>query len=213
MILASIAFLALTASTAMAGFDYHIRMDMSSYSSGSGGEFTATAQLGGSAGLLPGAGAFQTFCVERNEYFYPGTTYQVQLNTETVGTHHVLTNAAAWLYDSFRAGTLAGYSYAGTQAQRQASARNLQYALWHFMAESTGDYGAPIANNPFVIAANSNVANAWGTDAIGNVRIMNLKDLSGNNGQDQLFVVPAPAAFALGGLGLSLLGWAKRRMA
>ena len=63
-------------------------------------------------------GTFQTFCVEDSEYFSPGSTYNVQLNTAAVygmpgatsGSEPV-TLGTAWLYSQFANGSLSGYDY------------------------------------------------------------------------------------------------------
>src|ERR1017187_8366078 len=78
---------------------------------GNGGEFTA---------VTSGLGTFQTFCIEYNEEFYPGSTYNYKQNTGAVAggagafaidpnTGLAMDNISigtAWLYSQFRNGGL-----------------------------------------------------------------------------------------------------------
>jgi hypothetical protein len=160
-----------------------------------GGEFEVTVN---------GAWAFITFCLQRTEYIDFSNTFTVDsvnpytltdpaANGGDAGGRDYISEHTAYLYTMFRAGTLAGYDYAG--ALHVASADNLQRALWMFENELPMNLA-----NPFVQLANAAVSNgSW--SGIGNVRVMNLS-LRGVEAQDQLTLVPEPASLLLmlGGL-------------
>lgn len=215
--LALVAAVALMATTAMAGVDVSV------------GDIVKVPKGGYDLGLLAGpitltntanGHQFSTFCVEMGATIYvPDISYRVSgLGYKTVDTGYEMSERTAWLYTQYRRGTLGGYA--------NASAENdaLQYAIWRSMG-----YGhSAIATRHDASAANSarDLARAkgwWEDDVLeydvanwtgyGNVRVANLVRASnGQQGQDQLAIVPVPAAAMLGMFGLSLAGWAKRRL-
>jgi hypothetical protein len=101
--------------------------------------------LGYSSSAIAGTGSFQTFCVEDDVYFTPSNTYSysigntIQQGTSaapgTVAAYTTLTAGAAWLYEQFSLGTLAGYDYT-PGAGRDASAAILQDTIWALQGES-----------------------------------------------------------------------------
>jgi len=154
---------------------------------------------------------FQSFCLELDEAIKPNTTYNVAISNAAIGGGvGGATNGAdpislgtAWLYSQFAKGTLVGYNFAGTVAERKASAFDLQYALWWLEDEKAYD-----ASNIFIqaaIAMFSDEATAK-ADSLGayNVMALNLTDDAGNLFQDQLVVVPIPSAIWL--LGTAIMG-------
>lgn len=206
--------LALCAGVAGASADT-LRLDTSPYSAGNGGEFTVTQLTGPTNAGLTGyptdlaPGSFQTFCLENAEPFTPGGTYSFVLNTGAVlggggasGGFDALDDRTAFLYTLFRNGTLPGYDYG---AGRQASAADLQQAIWFIEDEPGG------VNNGFVALANTAVApsGAWFGVGLGDVRVLNLFDGSENNIQDQLTLLPAPGSLAL--LGVAGVAAGRRR--
>ena len=110
-----------------------------SYGSTGGGEFRVTPGSGWSftpESLDPTDGVFETFCVEKNEYFRFGTTYYVKISTaadaggKDGGTPHPLGSKTAYLYKQFITGNLVGYDYDDTGVGREASANALQHVIW-----------------------------------------------------------------------------------
>jgi len=196
---------------------------------GGGGEFYAT----GAVVANGSSGSFMTFCLEKDEFFSPGSTqYYVKLNTGAVeggngaaGTYtgdvggssvlDPLSNATAWLYTEYvkgAAGALTGWAHDATHANA------MQQAVWYLENE---------------ISSVSGLANTWAklaTDAVdgttgtwtnpGNVYALNLYDsynaatgqFSGNH-QDQLYItpVPEPETYAMLLAGLGLMGFVARR--
>ena len=160
--------------------------------------------------LTTGSGSdFVTFCVEHNEFLSFGTTYKVaSITTGAImggvsgGNPDPISNATAWLYKSFRAGTLGGYAYVGTNAVRTASADALQDAIWFLEGEIGAVSGQALTWK--------NLAIANGTSLYG-VRVMNVQTLSGGTAQDQLVMIPEPETYAMLLAGLGLMGFVARR--
>jgi len=149
------------------GFAYTVRTvgGYGPYQAGQGGEFTLDPGVGlewvlsgynsakqtrnaGTTGSAAGTGddTFQTFCMEKSEYIYANTTFDVTIsNAATLGgttnSSDPLSIGTAYLYYNFAKGLLAPYNYNGTEAQREASAAALQNTIWWLEGEAS-DPGA-----------------------------------------------------------------------
>ncbi|MEN6373170.1 MAG: VPLPA-CTERM sorting domain-containing protein [Smithella sp.] len=162
---------------------------------------------------------FQSFCLEENEFIYPNTTFNVEIsNAAKAGGVGGATNGAdpismgtAWLYSQFAKGTLVGYDFAGTEPNREASASILQYAIWWLEDEKAYDAGNIFIQAAIAMFGDAATAKADSNGAF-NVRVLNLTDITnGALRQDQLVVVPIPAAVWLFGTGLIGLVGVRRR--
>ncbi|MFT3686235.1 MAG: PEP-CTERM sorting domain-containing protein [Phycisphaerales bacterium] len=205
-----VAALSAVAGSALA-YDGVATVTQNAYSSGSGGEFTVTPTSGylGEAGLPADLSnsSWESFCMEHNEVFSPGGSYNMNINVAAVeggagGPSLALDPRTAYLYWNFRMGTLLGYDYG---AGRQSTAGDLQAAIWYIQGNQAGG-----SNNYFVALAET-VIGLGGWSGIGDVRVLNVYDGNGNLAQDQLTIVPTPGAAAL--MGLGMIGAARRRRA
>lgn len=176
---------------------------------GTGGPFYATPTEGGPLAI---GTTFITFCVEKEQNISLGKTpYRYQLSTKVLdrgldpaGTD--LSFDTASLYSAFRAGTIsskhlddASFDYTDVNDLME-----LQEAIY------TLEYGD--AADGFALLLVSE-ARAYNWDNYENVRVMNLGSVGGTDWghQDQLAIVPIPAAAWLFGSGLIGLAAIRRR--
>jgi hypothetical protein len=203
------------------------------YQAGVGGEFTLKpdASLSGVLNLYDDKaknvsstqGTFQSFCLEKNEYINAYGRYDVSLETAAIGGGFggghpdPLSQGSAYLYYEFAKGTLAGYDYLGTEAERETSASLLQEAFWALEDE----IGAP-AGNMFYQAALDEFGDyaKWDNEGLYPVMVMNLWAQGHIYGcgeyakQSQMVLTtPIPGAIYLLGAGLMGLVGIRRRMA
>jgi hypothetical protein len=172
-------------------------LNLGTYQSGSGGEFTASNSLsvpfglhGYSAWTSTTVGttitAFDTFCVQAGTddvTFVPGSTYTYAYSGTIIGgalDPRTLNQGVAYLYGQFAAGTLSGYDYANTAHDRTAQAAALQSEIWFL----EGEGGTDSAFYDGLITA----ANLSGTYTAGEfgVDVLNLWTANGAPVQNQL---------------------------
>lgn len=215
---------------------------ISTHSTGNGGEFTLRSDgvpgllLSNSAYALTtraqdgNAESFQSFCLEVSESVAQPMDIQVSTTfiDETtgvitgLGSHAIkggmtfgdnLDQRTAYLYHQFATGVLSSYDY--TVAGRDVSAGDLQKAIWWIEGESLGS-NAGQSGIWITEATNKIASGAW--SGIGQVRALNTW-VPGHVGdldyklQDQLFLVPVPAAVLLGVLGLGVASIKLRKYA
>jgi hypothetical protein len=189
----------------------------------------ATAQVMVNGSYVTG---FETFCVEMNQSFNPGHTYNTSVGSSIVSGPYsstYVTVGTAYLYSQFAQGSLTGYNYNVGQ-NRELSADELQDAIWYLQGElgpngnsSTSDslYKFVASKNPFIALVDTlfGINGAKASDASNNygVQVLNLTTGSGwdtQYAQDQLVYtpgpqptpVPEPATFAAGAMLLAPLG-------
>ena len=155
-----------------------VTLTQGTYSYSDGGEFTAVTSPGAFVGngyvaaTKNSAGTgFQTFCMESQVYFSPGTVYSYTLGQMSqpltgggIGSNLPLSTGAAYLYYQFATGNLTGYDYntantPGDQAARKADAGALQAAIWLLQGGQVVS-GFPLGNNSYydLAVANANTS-------------------------------------------------------
>lgn len=187
-----------------------------SYSVGVGGAFIATPTSGSSisnadySGVAKiSGGGFLTFCIEYNEHFNPGGTYNYVLSNgavnggvsgQTSTNYDGVSNGTAFLYSQFAQGNLAGV--AGFAYNTSATGYGfLQDAIWNLEGEIT-------TSNALSDWVKANISN-WNADSNGSygVQALNLKYTTGGNAQDQLYYHAVPEqGLTVALLGLALVG-------
>lgn len=162
---------------------------------------------GGEFQLFKGAVyQFNTFCVEKTEFFSYGEALTVAGISDKASWGSVgpsgdpLRPQTAYLYTMFRSGSLTRLDDSAYSSNPDDSANALQAAIWYFEEGDPSPAAGTLADK-WVKEA---LASGW-TD-IGNVRVLNLLNASGGRAQDQLVLVPEPSTLLLLGAGLLGLG-------
>ena len=182
----------------------------SSFTSGTISAATDGSSWGYNSGLI-GQTYFQTFCIEYNEEFSPGTSYGVAISSRAMNggeppNGDPLSIGTAWLYNQFAAGTLSGYNYTYGTSSRENSAGALQQAIWWLEGENNG------VRNSFINTAEEALyGGLHGSaqdalivgDANGAYGVVALNLGAPGQVQDQLFIdkpVPEPTTMIVGAL-------------
>jgi hypothetical protein len=171
---------------------------------------------------------FISFCIEDNEWIWYGGQFKVVgitnaainggVGGQTAQNYDPLDPRTAYLYTKFTNKTLSGFDYTGlnnkTYDEESTSAAALQLAIWYIEDELPQEsnllkqFNSNDKAKEFVALANSS-----GWTSLGNVRVLNLINLSNGLAQDQLTMapVPEPATMLLFGAGLAGLAGLRLR--
>jgi hypothetical protein len=189
-----------------------LQITMGTFTPGAGGNYrfdpgSGFPDLPYAAGAADGTW-YGTFCLEHDEYFTPGGTYNVEISNRAwnggINTDNgdVISVGTAFLYEQFATGALSGFTYGSS-----TSAAKLQDMIWYLEGEiSLTDLGV----NPFASLLSTQFGSvaAAQVDYSGSaVRVMNLTSNSGQIlNQDQLIYVGVPdGGFAVTLMGIAIL--------
>ena len=195
------------------------------------GNFAANAAGGGGAflatttGELLGSSAFMTFCLEYNEHFSYGGTYNFELSGGAVGggvsggNPDPVSDATMWLYYQALSGGYSSWYFAATGSKPDGYVgATFQEAIWFL----EGERDAGQISSAGLAMANFALANQnWGDLYAQGHRVyaMNLTSASGGPAQDQLaYIAPVPEhgslllfVTGLAGVGGLRRAWRTRR--
>jgi hypothetical protein len=200
-----------------------------------GGEFTAvlsgntalnTYELANysskaEAKLSNGSTGIETFCIEINQVFSPGTSYNAQIENAVVpgGPDSYIALGTAYLYSQFAMGTLSDFTYSTSGTGRELTSDELQDAIWYLQGEITSSgkvsvsgseistvndslYTFNALTDPFILLAEEAIEKSTNSAALAaieangngayNVLALDLTGSKGQTAQDQLIYCPVP---------------------
>ena len=164
-------------------------------SGGRGGPYTASSPRGFWDNFL-------TFCLEVDEYLNFSNTFLVGNISTATDNGGKNTDAG----DSLSYFTSYIYSKAVRGVFAQDQLDYVQYAIW-YEEEEIAWSSLPQAAQLFFNQEKAHYASS-GWNGLGNVRVINLTDLSGNKKQDLIVSVPESPAAAMLIFGMGLIGFA-----
>jgi hypothetical protein len=216
----------------------NIVLDYGSAHSGVGGEFVVksdgsaasttfiNATVANYSSLATYQGGFETFCIEYNEHFSPGSAYNYQISPAAIkggtATGDPVSAGTGYLYSLFAKGLLASYVPAYSYSSASGAA-NLQNTFWFLENETIGLGGTPIVDpgtfDSLLIAEFGSLANAMLDTATSadfglvnaasfGVAALNMGPAPTFPNQDQLIYQGGGFQVADGGTTLMLLGLA-----
>ena len=192
---------------------------------GGGGPFEAKT-----TGTALGVADFITFCIEYNEHFSYGGTYNFELSDSAKnggvggGNPDPVSDATKWLYyEVVSGGYTSMYSAATGLGLSNDVGAHFQSAIWYLEDERTASDIGGNSSAGYLLASYALTTQNWNAlYTLGNrVYAMNLTDAAGGRHQDQLaytfevqtqdIPVPEPASLTLLGTGLFVVARRLRR--